>query len=834
MKINGSLAFDASSASEILNLRVQKFANFAAVPAWSSSDAGRLVFAIDTGTLYYGTSAAWLALATGGNAAVLQTEVDAIETSLGAMINSSGVFVPGVVSGLAFTGAETSVTALLQALSAYATGNNTLAELDDVTLTTTNNKDALIYNGTTWVNRALVVSDLTGVTAAAAELNVLTGTLVSAVELNYVDGVTSSIQTQLNAKQALDAGLTALAVFNTNGILVQTANNVFDARTLAAPTKGFTINDPAGIAGNPTFVLANGLASLEALGTFGFVVQTAEDVFITRNIVTGSATNIVVTNGDGIGASPTIDLATVTNLNSGAFLKFARDIYGRVEGTLPVVAADIVSLVDGIYINAAGDTMSGDLDMGGRVVKSMALTPVNPGDATSKSYVDSLVVGLSWQAPVKGVVALAANLPTSGLTIGDRYLAFDTDRIYTATSATTFNTGVVPVDGWSVFDTSNETGYVYDGAIWVQFTGSGQITAGVGLLKTGNVLDVRLGAGITELGTDDFVSIDLFVPTSNALILTTDGSTRSTASGAQLQLLLDSVGGLAQSTSGLLIAANGVRNAMLQNSTFTIDADDTGTSTVALGGILAIFGDATAGVSTSIISGQYRVTVGNATVTQKGVASFAAADFDVTAGSVTIKNGGVDNIQLLNSTVTFTGTTGSDPFALGETVAIVGGASGEVSTNVTANQVAVSVRDATATLKGVASFAAADFTVTAGAVTSIAKNLDNLTDVVITTPIAGQTLVNNGTNFVNRPFYFLYNGYGDGLASGGANSPVASTTHSVAHNLGQSYCNVTVVDGTNNVVIPQSIVFTDANTLTVTFNTAILCRVVVMGVNLGV
>lgn len=64
--------------------------------------------------------------------------------------------------------------------------------------------------------------------------------------------------------------------------------------------------------------------------------------------------------------------------------------------------------------------------------------------------------------------------------------------------------------------------------------------------------------------------------------------------------------------------------------------------------------------------------------------------------------------------------------------------------------------------------------------------------------------------------YFLYNG-------------TAATTHTVTHNLGQRYCNVTVVDSTDNVVIPESIVFTDGNTLTVTFNTAIACRVVVMG-----
>jgi len=217
----------------------------------------------------------------------------------------------------------------------------------------------------------------------------------------------------------------------------------------------------------------------------------------------------------------------------------------------------------------------------------------------------------------------------------------------------------------------------------------------------------------------------------------------------------------------------------------------------------------------------FTVNATDASTSAKGVARFDQFDFNVAAGIVSIKDGGVDNVQLANSSVTVTGTTGSDAVALGESFAIIGGVTGEVSTAMGANSLAISVRDATASLKGVASFNAADFTVTAGAVSAIAKDLDSLTDVVITSPSAGQTLVNNGTNFVNRSTYFLY-------TSGGA-----STTHTVSHNLGQKYCNVTVVDSGDEVVIPQSITFDSVGQLTVTFTSAIDCKVVVMGVNIG-
>lgn len=52
------------------------------------------------------------------------------------------------------------------------------------------------------------------VSATAAELNVLDGITATTAELNYVDGVTSNIQTQLDGKQASDAGLDYLSGLN--------------------------------------------------------------------------------------------------------------------------------------------------------------------------------------------------------------------------------------------------------------------------------------------------------------------------------------------------------------------------------------------------------------------------------------------------------------------------------------------------------------------------------------------------------------------------------------------------------------------------------------------
>lgn len=74
---------------------------------------------------------------------------------------------------------------------------------------------------------------------------------VDNTELSHLNGVTSAIQTQIDGKQPLDATLTALAAFNTNGLLTQTAADTFAGRTLTAGS-GVAVTDGNGVAGNPT------------------------------------------------------------------------------------------------------------------------------------------------------------------------------------------------------------------------------------------------------------------------------------------------------------------------------------------------------------------------------------------------------------------------------------------------------------------------------------------------------------------------------------------------------------------------------------------------------
>lgn len=214
----------------------------------------------------------------------------------------------------------------------------------------------------------------------------------------------------------------------------------------------------------------------------------------------------------------------------------------------------------------AGLTLTADLAMGTNKITGLA--PGTAGtDAVNKNQLDAVSAGITWKEPAL-VLKMVSDADQSGAppsaSAGDAYVVNNWGGGYTdgdiveydgaswnvildeggagepadgtivivtdGTAAGSFATKeeqvatydatgdswsfTVPDDGdarlivgeGSVYE--NE-GFVWDATpgVWVQFTALGNVTAGAGLLKTGNTLDVRAGDGI-EIASD-YVAIDL-------------------------------------------------------------------------------------------------------------------------------------------------------------------------------------------------------------------------------------------------------------------------------------------------------------------------------------
>jgi hypothetical protein len=384
-----------------------------------------------------------------------------------------------------------------------------------------------IYNGT--IFEAI---GLNGVTADAAEINILDGATLTTTELNYVDGVTSAIQTQIDTKSP-----SANPTFTGTVTLDTGVNIVFEGATANAFEATLTAGDPT----------ADRTITLPDLTTT-LVGQDTTDTLTNKTLTSPVVSGLTLSDGSIVVEGATADAYETT-------LSFVDPTADR---TIYVPNADgTLARVENKLHDFAVATAS--VDLNSQKITNLA-TPTDPTDAANKGYVDAAVVGIDWKASVRVATTAAVTLATAfengdildGVTLatGNRVLVKDQadgseNGIYTVnasgapTRATDADTAAEITASFAVFVeegtvnadsawtlTNNGTVTVGTTAlVFTQFTGLGQITAGAGLTKAANTLDVGAGTGITVNAND--VAIDTAVVVRKYAVSLGDGSATS-------------------------------------------------------------------------------------------------------------------------------------------------------------------------------------------------------------------------------------------------------------------------------------------------------------------
>jgi phage-related tail fiber protein len=429
---------------------------------------------------------------------------------------------------------------------------------------------------------------------------------------------------------------------------------------IAGPGAYLTLSTAQTVTGNKTF---SGDVIVPTQASSDNSTKAATTAFVkAQNYITGNQS--ITFSGDASGTGTTSVTLTLASVGTaGTYTKVTTDAKGRVTAGTTLSASDIPTLTAAKISDFDTQVRTSRLDQMAAPTASVSLNsqkitnladPANAQDAATKAYVDATKQGLDVKDSVRA--ATTASITLSGtqtvdgvsLVAGDRVLVKDqstgsANGIYVVVSggawtrAADFDTSAKVTSGAFTFveeGTANaDSGWVLttDGAVtlgttalaFTQFSGAGQITAGAGLTKTGNTLDV---------GT---ASASRIVVNADSIDLATAGT-----AGTYRSVTTDAYGRVTAGTNPTTLSGYGITDAQPLDATLTALA---GVSTVADRLIYATGVD-TFAVTAFTTFGRSLIDDADAAAgrTTLGLGTIATQD----ANNVAITGGTIDNITL--------------------------------------------------------------------------------------------------------------------------------------------------------------------------------------------
>lgn len=393
--------------------------------------------------------------------------------------------------------------------------------------------------------------------------------------------------------------------------------------------------------------------------------------------------------------------------------------YGKGTGGAGGTATTVEAIAGaGAYITKGTDqTITGNKTFSGTVIVP---TPSSSTHAVTKGYVDTAIGGVATAFTVSGDSGSNQTI-TSGSDTLSISGGTGIDTISSATDTITINidSTVATLTGTQTLQNKTLTGSSYNAnVVDVAALGSLEIKGGnygVTISSSGDRVNYKTWA-FAEDGTlyapgnvvfegatanDYETTLAITDPTADRTITLPNNSgtvalTSDLPTSMSYNLYGDSgvisVAATTAGSGGITLSGGTGLTSTSSGTSVTLNLDDT---TVSAGS----YGTSTA-TGTFTVDAQGRLTAASATnirtasTTLTGLASFDSADFSVTSGAVSIKAGGVDNVQLSNSTITL----GSSTLTLGSTTTSVAGITELTVDNINFNGNEISTTDSNGNL----------------------------------------------------------------------------------------------------------------------------------------
>jgi hypothetical protein len=339
-----------------------------------------------------------------------------------------------------------------------------------------------------------------------------------------------------------------------------------------------------------------------AAGTFTNLTVSTAATIASAAISAGTINGAVIG-----GSSPLAITGTNITANTGFSGPLTGAVTGNVTGNLTGnvtgnVTGNITGNVTGNVTAASGTstfnnvTISGALDMdsGTSATITGLASPTNDSDAATKGYVDALAQGIDAKASV--VAATTANITLSGAQTIDGISIVAGDRVLVKDQSTASNNGIYlcATGSWTrttdadtyaelvaAFTfvekgtTNADSGFICTidaggtlgstSITWAQFSGAGQITAGDGLTKTGNTLNVGTASSSRIVVNGD--NIDL--------------ATSGVSAGTYQSVTFDAYGRATAGTNPTTIGGYNITNAYTKTEIDSIFGSTTAAATSA-------------------------------------------------------------------------------------------------------------------------------------------------------------------------------------------------------------------------------------------------------------